>query len=63
MVTTESNLAMENVHDRMSVILDPEAAATWTDLDAPPELVKALMCAFPPEWIGMEDAGPMARSK
>lgn len=63
MVTTEPNIAVEHVHDRMPVILDPDAAATWMDLEAPPELVKALMCACPPQWIGIEDAGPVTKSR
>ena len=47
-MTTEPNLLMREIHDRMPVILPPEAFATWLD----PHFhdvaaLQALICPFP----------------
>ncbi len=46
-VTTGPNDLMQNIHDRMPVILSPENAARWLDPEEEPEaLVKALCVPF-----------------
>ncbi len=47
-LTTEANEVLSTVHDRMPVILDPEAYDLWLDEDErKQELRKELLCPFP----------------
>ena len=57
MVTTEPNLAIAELHDRMPVILDPSDVAGWLDPEADPRELHALLVPCPPEWTTVEDAG------
>ncbi|MFO7587137.1 MAG: SOS response-associated peptidase [Gemmatimonadota bacterium] len=50
-LTTDANEALRPLHDRMPVILDPTAHATWLDPDAPLWELQRLMAPLPPEAI------------
>ena len=63
MVTTEPNLAIADLHDRMPVILAAEDAGDWTDPEADPRRLHALLLPCPPEWTRVADAGPVGRPK
>jgi len=45
-LTTSANSLVSSVHDRMPVILPPEAEAAWLDPQSPPEALKALCGPF-----------------
>ena len=59
MVTTEPNEAVADVHDRMPVVLAPEDVGAWLDPEADPSELHALLLPCPPEWLSVEDAGPV----
>ncbi|CAN5404816.1 SOS response-associated peptidase [soil metagenome] len=61
MATTEPNETMAKVHDRMPVILDESDMALWMAADAPTEGLRSLLLPCPPEWLAIEDAGPITR--
>jgi putative SOS response-associated peptidase YedK len=61
LVTTEPNEAVAHAHNRMPVILDPDAITEWLSLDAPAEGLRSHMVPCPPEWTVVEDAGLVAR--
>lgn len=59
-LTTRPNSLMANLHDRMPVILDPNAVERWLDpSEKDPEAVEDLLQPTPSEWI---DAYPVSRS-
>ena len=57
-VTTEANALAAEVHDRMPVILDPAAAATWLDPKAAEGDLLALAKPFPPERMAAVRVNP-----
>lgn len=59
LVTTVPNEAVADVHDRMPVVLDPKDVAHWLDPNAAPRELHALLLPCPPEWLRVEDAGPI----
>ena len=59
MVTTEPNERVADVHDRMPVVLAPEDVGAWLDPKADPRELHALLLPCPPEWLTVEDAGPV----
>ena len=63
MVTTTPNKAVEEVHDRMPVVLSIEDAGGWMDPDAVLDELSALLLPCPPEWTRIEDSGPISRKK
>lgn len=63
MVTTEPNVTVGEFHDRMPVILAPEDAGLWMSADAPLDLLRDMLAPCPPEWVRIEDAGPVSNSK
>ncbi len=63
MVTTVPNRAVEEVHDRMPVVLSPEDAQEWMSPDAVLDDLAALLVPCPPEWTTIEDAGPVGGKK
>lgn len=48
-ITTAPNALMEDIHDRMPVILDDERAGYWLDSEAKEEELKSLLSPFPSE--------------
>lgn len=51
-LTTSANSMMENIHDRMPVILAPESIDRWLDSSiSDPQLVEDLMVSCPNEWL------------
>ncbi len=46
-VTTTANELLSPIHDRMPVILEPEAYGTWLDLKTDPAELKELLSPFP----------------
>ena len=50
-LTTNANLALKSIHDRMPVILPPEAYEPWLAPGADHREVANLLCPFPPELI------------
>lgn len=49
-ITTEPNALMAAIHNRMPVILPPEAYACWLDpAEQPPDRLQALLATFPAE--------------
>jgi len=46
-VTTDANEQLRHIHDRMPVILPPEAAALWLDPRAPRPVLEALLVPYP----------------
>lgn len=61
MATTEPNAVVGEVHDRMPVILAEDDMALWMAEDAPVEGLRSLLVPCPPEWLQIEDAGPIVR--
>ena len=59
MVTTEPNLAIADLHDRMPVLLAPSDVAGWLDPEADLRELRALLVPCPPEWTTLADAGPV----
>lgn len=58
-VTTGANGTMAAVHDRMPVILAPEAVATWLDgLAAGPVEALRLCRPCPDDWLRLDPVGP-----
>jgi len=63
MVTTEPNLAVAEVHDRMPVVLATRDVEAWLDPKADLRELHALLIPCPPEWIRVEDGGPIGRRR
>lgn len=63
MVTTEPNLRISDVHDRMPVVLAPADVELWLRPDAHLGDLEALLTPCPEEWLVIEDAGPNSRPK
>lgn len=51
-LTTEANVLMSRIHDRMPVIIPPERYAAWLDPRTPPPAITEMMLPHPSE--GME---------
>jgi putative SOS response-associated peptidase YedK len=50
-ITTEANVLMSSIHNRMPVILDAEAAAEWLDPATPTAELQHLLRACPDLWL------------
>lgn len=50
-VTSEPNPLVARVHDRMPVILSPDAEAAWLDPKTPPERLKELFLPYPSDLL------------
>jgi putative SOS response-associated peptidase YedK len=58
-LTTTPNDLCRQVHDRMPVILRPEAEAVWLDPTVDdPDKVMPLVGPYPAEWMAADDANP-----
>ena len=58
-ITTEANDVVQPVHDRMPVMLSPEAEATWLRPDASVETLLALLQPFPAEQLRAEEGATL----
>jgi len=50
-LTTDANTLMAPIHDRMPVILAPDAYGAWLDPRTPPAAIVELMHPCPSEWL------------
>jgi putative SOS response-associated peptidase YedK len=57
-LTTEANGLMRPLHDRMPVILDPNADALWLDPRSPVNTLLALLVPYPAEMMETRPVGP-----
>jgi SOS response associated peptidase (SRAP) len=59
-ITCAANAALAPIHDRMPVVLAPEAWPVWLARQAVPlEAALALLRPCPPEWLRVEPLGPV----
>jgi putative SOS response-associated peptidase YedK len=58
LITTTPNAVMARVHDRMPVIVPPEAWPTWLEVRAPLDAVQALLAPLPDDAL---EAWPVTR--
>jgi putative SOS response-associated peptidase YedK len=56
-LTTDANLLMSRIHDRMPVIIAPEHYDAWLDPRTPAPALRDLMQPCPSEWL---DAHPVS---
>jgi len=56
-VTTAANALLRPLHERMPVILPPEAHATWLDPDGEPDRLQALLKPAPDDWLSYAPVG------
>ena len=57
-LTTAANPAIAPLHDRMPVILAPDAEAAWLETSRPPERVRELLVGLRPEETALRPVGP-----
>jgi putative SOS response-associated peptidase YedK len=57
-LTTAANAAMASIHDRMPVILAPEAYGRWLDPATPPAELQALLRPCPAVWLRLHTVNP-----
>ena len=57
-VTTRANARVAELHDRMPVILPPEAEAAWLDHATPEPVLQELLRPFPAVQTAMRPVGP-----
>lgn len=50
-LTTDANLLMSRIHDRMPVIIPPEQVDAWLDPHTPAPALRDLMQPCPSEWL------------
>ena len=56
-LTCDPNQLIRPVHDRMPVVLAPEAEATWLDPDATPQDLRALLAPAPEDSLELLEVG------
>jgi putative SOS response-associated peptidase YedK len=56
-LTTAANSAISGLHDRMPVILAPEAERSWLNLDTPPDELQRILAGLPPEKTSLSPVG------
>ena len=61
-VTCAPNELMRPIHDRMPVILDPEAEATWLDPDADADVLAGLLVPAPADALEAREVGTWSRT-
>ena len=57
-ITSAPNAVVASLHDRMPVILDPEAEAVWLDASTPREHLLALLAPLPAPQTALREVGP-----
>jgi putative SOS response-associated peptidase YedK len=60
-ITTEPNSLVEPYQDRMPVLLDEVDSGLWVNVGTPLAALPALLKPCPPDWLQVEDAGPIGR--
>lgn len=63
MVTTEPNASIGEVHDRMPVVLAASDVEGWIASRADIRDLNGLLVPCPPEWMRVEDAGPVGKRR
>ena len=63
MVTTEPNLKIADVHDRMPVVLAIGDMDKWLDPATPLNDLEDMLTPCPEEWLVIKDVGPNTRPK
>ena len=61
-ITCASNELVDQLHDRMPVIIDRNDFATWLDPAAPPEKVKELLHPYPSEQMTLWKVGTLVNN-
>jgi putative SOS response-associated peptidase YedK len=56
-LTTEANRALEAIHDRMPVVLEPERVALWLDPGTPPDSLAGVLVPAPDGVLTMRRVG------
>lgn len=56
-ITRPANAAIAELHDRMPVILDPDAEAAWLDPTTPPEALHELLSGLPAARTSLVEVG------
>jgi putative SOS response-associated peptidase YedK len=56
-LTTAANSAISDLHDRMPVILAPQAERAWLNLDTPPDELQRILAGLPPEKTSLSPVG------
>jgi putative SOS response-associated peptidase YedK len=56
-VTTEPNALVRPIHDRMPVVLEPEAEAAWLDPGAEPDALRELLAPAPEGMLVAREVG------
>jgi putative SOS response-associated peptidase YedK len=56
-ITRPANAAMEHLHDRMPVILDPAQEADWLDPHTPPAVLPELLAGLPADRTSLTEVG------
>lgn len=59
LITTEANAVVGAYHDRMPVIVPPEAHAAWLAFDTPERELRALLRPYPAERMLAQPANPI----
>jgi putative SOS response-associated peptidase YedK len=57
-ITTAANTALASLHDRMPVILGPQAEEAWLDHGAPRSLLTGLLAPLPERETALRPVGP-----
>lgn len=61
-VTTAPNALMRPIHDRMPVILDPDAEGNWLDPDAKAQDLEALLAPAPESLLVVQEVSDLVNS-
>ncbi len=57
-ITTTANSAVAGLHDRMPVILAPDAEAQWLDTSTPPDRLSEILAGLPARRTALAPVGP-----
>ncbi len=57
-LTTPANSAIASLHDRMPIILAPDAERAWLDTSSPPGVLDELLAGLAPEQTALQAVGP-----
>jgi putative SOS response-associated peptidase YedK len=57
-LTTAANSVIAPLHDRMPIILGPDAEADWLDTSTPPDRLSEILSGLPPSRTALTPVGP-----